>query len=458
MKIALVSPFWGKMVNAYPPLGIAYIAAILEKNGHDVKLFDFSLHPDISIEEKIFNLLNFCPDLIGITSLTNTYYNSLEISKMIKSKSEIPIVMGGPHPTIFPTETLKNPYVDFVVSGEGENTIVELVNALESDKSLKDIKGLYYKIDGKIVANPPRPYIENLDELPFPARHLLELREYPLRFERGEMMTTLITSRGCPYECIYCFKELFGRRYRRRSAENIVDELKHIFSTYKIKVFYFVDDLFTFDRERVLRLCKLIIEEGLDIKWQCLARVDTVTPQLLNEMARAGCKKIHFGIESGNKQILESVNKKITLEQVRKAVEWCKAAGIKSKGYFMLGLPGDTLETMDQTIDFSLDLGLDEAMYSLTTPFPGTQLWKLLLDKEIDINFNEAFSKAYYFTDDPDRVEVFFNLSKVSDEDLKRYLGKAEKSFNEYKRKRILERKFGKMLGNIVWNTLKFFQ
>lgn len=458
MRIALISPSWGEMINSYPPLGLAFLAAVLEKNGHKVKIFDFGLEPNLPVEKQTQRVLIFQPELIGITSLTNTYYSANQLAKSIKKNNkDTPIVMGGPHPTIFPQETLKNSGVDLVVFGEGEDTLLELVETLQNQKGLKKIRGLAFKREKDIIVNQPRPLIDDLDALPFPARHLLALKKYPLRDEKGNLMVTIMSSRGCPYGCTYCFKEVFGRRCRKRSAENVVNELEAVKNQFGISSFYFIDDLFTFDKKRVLQIAKLIQRKKLDITWQCLSRVDHVNLQMLKKMRQAGCKRIHFGIESGNEEILKKINKQITIEQVKNAIKWCKEIGIYSKGYFMIGLPGDNKKTIKQTIDFSLqlsNLGLNDAMFSLTTPFPGSELWNYVPQKK-KVKFDTAFSKAYYLANNPRHLRILHNLSRVSDSQLIRGVEEANYKFSENKLKERLVSRFGKV-GVSMWFVLKF--
>jgi radical SAM superfamily enzyme YgiQ (UPF0313 family) len=264
-------------------------------------------------------------------------------------------------------------------------------------------------------------------------------------------MVTLLSSRGCPYNCSYCFKGIVGRTYRQRSPENILAEIRSLMERYGYRYFYFIDDLFTIDRRRLSALAEQMIAEGLDIRWQCLARVDRVTPELLKLMYRAGCREVHYGIESGNQAILERIGKEITLEQVRRAVAWTAEAGILAKGYFMLGLPGDTEETMAETIRFACELELDQAMFSLTTPFPGTRLWDELVAKHPEVEFNQDFSRAFYYLNYDEMVKPFFNVSEVSDERLAQLALEARRRFWEAKRRRKYLRALGPVVGRVVY-------
>lgn len=457
MRVCLISPKWNKMVNSYPPLGLGYLAAYLEQEGHAVQIFDFGLEPGTPLEEDVARAVASAPDLVGITAMTSNYQSVLDTARLIKAALPSPIVIGGPHATVFPERVIQEPAFDYLVFGEGEETLAELVRTLEksdfrpSTAQLGQIEGLCFRDGERIVRNAPRPLIRNLDALPFPARHLFQMERYPLYGPDGERMISVLSSRGCPYNCSYCFKGIVGRTYRQRSAENIVAELRQIIAAYGVRSFYFVDDLFMINDRRLVALAQRILEEGLEIRWQCLARVDKVNPEVLALMRQAGCRQIHYGIESGNQAIVDAIGKQITLEQVRQAVHWTREAGILSKGYFMLGLPGDTEETMEQTIRFASELDLDDAMFSLTTPFPGTRLWDELCAKRPGTEFDADFSRAYYYNSYTEEIAPFLNVSEVSDARLARLAQEAKQRFAESKRKRKYMRFFGRSLGTWIW-------
>ena len=323
------------------------------------------------------------PDLVALTSMTTSYHYVEQLVERLKDALGVPIIIGGPHATTLPEGTLNNPNIDYLVYGEGEYIWQDFLRALAAgDTQWGQIQGLWYKEDGKIMSGGSRKPIEDLDSLPFPARHLFELDKYPLYAPNGEPMLTVLSSRGCPYACSFCFKGIVGRSYHQRSPEDIVAELKQVVDTYHIRNFYFIDDLFTIDVKRLEKILDYFIDQKLDYRWRCLARVDRVTPELLTKMYKAGCRQIHYGIESGNEEVLRRTSKHIDLKQVRDAVAWTEHAGIRSKGYFILGLPGDTEETMQETIEFAAGLELTEAMFSIATPFPGTKLWNDLVAQE----------------------------------------------------------------------------
>jgi len=453
LRIALIAPKWHQRVTDYPPLGLAYLAAVLEREGHAVRILDFGLRPSRPLEDDIADVVAFRPDVVGFTVMTGGYHNVQQSMALLKEAlPTIPTVLGGPHPTVFPEEVAADPGVDFVAFGEGEETLTELVAALQDGTDdFSRIQGLAYAWDGGVVRTPERPLIRDLDALPFPARHLLELDKYSLAGPDGEPMLTLLSSRGCPYNCSYCFKGIVGRTYRQRSPESILAELKYLQATYGVRNFYFIDDLFTLSTKRLMTISQMIVDERLDIRWQCLGRVDRVTPESLEAMAHAGCHEIHYGIESGNLEILAATAKRITLEQVRQAVAWTSQSGIRSKGYFMLGLPGDTDETMEQTIRFACELELDEAMFSITTPFPGTRLWEELVKKHPETRFSADFTRAYYYNAYTEEIAPFLNVSEVSDSRLGRLAIAARQRFDESRQRRRYLRAFGPRLGAAAW-------
>ena len=360
-----------KEVTISPPLGLCYIASSLSENlGIDPRIVDCAIldldERDIENEIKKEN-----PKILGISTSTHTYKNALKIAQTAKGlNKEITTVLGGPHSSILDKETLSNEHVDIVVRQEGELTMVELANfMIERKGDISTIKGITYRERDSIRRTPDRPLIENLDTLPFPARHLLPLNMY-------KVPATIITGRGCPSRCIFCAaKALSGHQYRVRSPDNVVEETKQMLTAINPQFLFVADDTFTVFEDRTREICRDYRELG--VRWVCESRVNTINQEMIKEMANSGCFMIQFGVESGSQTILDSIRKGITIEQIRKAVLMCKDHGIKPVCSFMIPHPDDTWETIKQTeslMEELRDLGV-QIFVSLTTPFPGTYLF-----------------------------------------------------------------------------------
>ncbi len=378
MKVSLVNP---SQHTNYPqlPLGLAYLAGPLEKNGHEVSVVDANLE-QLSPQQAAKSALKNSPDLVGITSMTPEIQEAITISEDIRLESEVPIVCGGPHPSALPKFTLKTvPFFDFLVVGEGELTLLELVAALEKGTSLKKINGLGFRKGKQIVLTPPRPFIKNLDSLPLPAYHLFDLKRYKPHPPHGNRrpIIPLLTSRGCPFRCLFCSKPTFGKIFRTQSPARTIEEIKYLKEKFKVKEVIFYDDSFTLDKKRILKLCQLMRDEKIGLPWSCETRVNLVDEELLSSMKSAGCYKVSYGVESGSQKILDTLRKDITLSQTKHAFELSKRIGIKTVAYFMLGSPGETSGTVKQTIDFAILLDPDFAQFSITTPYPGSDLYNL---------------------------------------------------------------------------------
>ena len=381
MNVLLINPswirsdenLWKKVGSCMPSLGLAYIAAVLEHEGIKVEILDCDAEK-ISLKklsEKLSQYNN--PEFIGITATTSIIENAIKTAEICKKKfPKSKIVMGGVHPTVLPNEVLSNEYVDFVVRGEGEYTMLELIKG----KELKEILGLSYKQNGEMFHNNPRPLIRDLDGIPFPAYHLLPMEKYfPAvgTYKRLPAMSILAT-RGCPGRCTFCYR-MFANKAHTRSARNIINEIKLLINVYNIKEICFYDDVFTLFKKNVKEFCTIIVDEKIDITWSCFSRVDFVDEEMLSLMKKAGCHQIMYGIESGDEQILNNINKKTPLEKIEKAISLTKKVGIDTRGAFMLGNPGETEETMKKTIDFAIKLDLDLAIFNITTPYPGTEMY-----------------------------------------------------------------------------------
>lgn len=368
MKVAVIAPPYPLEEAPAPPLGVAYVAAAFEASGAEVRIFDFIVSR--YTPHKLAAMLErFAPDIVGITSVTLNYPQAASIlaeAKVLRPQSLT--VMGGPHVSFDAVNTLRDyPGIDVVVMGEGELTIGELMACGAEPRWFSRIRGLAYREQGAIRVNAPRGFVADIDTLPMPARHLLPLS----RYRALGYPISIITSRGCPYSCIFCLgRRMVGNKIRQRRASLVVDEIEDILSygIYRINI---ADDLFVSDREKVREVCGEIKKRGLNFAWSAFARVNTVDRETLEIMKDAGCDSISFGVESGNQEMLKRIRKGITLDQVRKAVAMCREAGIIVHCSFIVGLPGETRETLDETRRFAADLGAYYG-YHLLAPFPGT--------------------------------------------------------------------------------------
>jgi len=365
-----------KHASLTPPLGLAYIAAILIRAGYSISTIDFNVSGlDINRLKRAMERGNPC--IIGISTHTETYLSGLKIAGIAKEVNpEVTVVMGGPHATVMYEEVLKEESVDVVARGEGEYTMLELADCLIKNKgSLADVKGIAYKEDGVVKTTPERPFIENPDELPFPARGLFPL---PLYQSPG---TVLISRGGCPFNCRFCaVNNIWKGRRRFRSPENVISEILYILNNFQPREIIFVDDTFTLDRGKVTKLCSLLkqVRKAVPVSWQCATRVDLVDRQLLQEMHGAGCSSITFGIEAGSQEILDSICKGITLEQTREAVSTAIEIGMEVVCAFMFPHPDDTEETLHKQKLFMKELSDMGATINInaTVPYPGTYYYE----------------------------------------------------------------------------------
>ena len=373
MRFLLINPFYPIGETPSPPLGLAFLAAALERAGVEVKILDLVVFP---YSKKMLEsvLKGFLPHIVGITAVTMTFDNAINVIKDVKSiDPEIITVMGGPHATFCAGDTMNSfPELDCIALGEGEETIVDLVRAVEKVGDWGNIRGLVYRNGSEIHSTGIKPPGIEMDSLPFPARHLLPLG----RYRALKMPVSMTTSRGCPFKCIFCVgRKMVGAKVRYRSPENVVDELEYL-STLNFHQINIADDVFTASKRHCLAVCNEIMRRNIRTKWSAFARVDTVSREVLDKMKEAGCTTLSFGVETGNRDILKTIKKGITLEQVVAAVKMCKDSGITPHTSFILGLPGETPETLKETVDFGEKLkGLGASHgFHLLAPFPGTEI------------------------------------------------------------------------------------
>ena len=423
MKILLINPVFCEEYRLIkrgqllvPPINLAYLAGGLERCGHEVEIVDANVL-FLMLDDLREIIAASGADVVGVTAKTPTYNDALDVLGMTKEVLPAAVtVLGGPHPTVCPERCIIHDCCDFLVLGEGEITLTELVSVLESGGDPSAIEGLAFMQDGTMFKTPPRPLIENLDELPFPSYQLLPLEKYTLGPQQlvatGGSHTVpymaMMTSRGCPHRCVFCSTyTVFGRHCRLRSPENVFEEITYLVEKLGVRRIDFMDDTFTIDRQRVVTLCRMIIETRLDIRWLCQTRVDRVDQELLTLMRSAGCDLILFGLESGSQQVLNRIKKGVTVEQAKNAVTWTKEAGIAIIGSFMVGNPGETRETIRETVDFARNTDIDSADFNLFTPYPGTDYFEDTYQDDnwrdfIDPEFNErvAFVPAGFTSEE----------------------------------------------------------
>ncbi len=366
-----------------PHLGLLMLGAVLREAGHCVRILDASAQ-GLGYEETLEEVKKFQPDIIGLTAVTPSIIKTVKLASMIKDICPTtPIIIGGPHFTAVPEQTLMDyPVFDYGVVGEGEDTVVELVEALSADKIPSHVAGVAFRGNGEIRFTPSRPPIKGLDSLPFPAWELLDnfpARYHPALFKYKKLPAThIISARGCPNKCIFCDTSVFSHRVRFHSPEYILEMIGYLIKNFGIKEIIFEDDQFLIKKKRVARICEGILKAKWNISWCCSGRVDSVKdPALLKLMKSSGCWQINYGIESGNQKILDFARKGITIDQTEKAVRLTREAGILSKGYFIFGLPYETEETMKKTIRFARHIPLNDISAFTLTPFPGSEMYDI---------------------------------------------------------------------------------
>ncbi len=376
MRVCLVFPrLRSQLHGLWPPLGIIQLGTILANNGHEVKLIDSSF--DASLSKTKDKIKEFKPDIVGVTALTDIYENASEVirfSKLFGCKT----VMGGPHATLLPRETLERlEELDFVVVGEGELTLLELVNAIRDHQDVQAIEGMAFRHDGKVVFTGRRQPIGDLDSLPFPNRDLLDTVDVYLK---GRALS-VHAIRGCPYSCTFChptLKVLFGTKLRFRSPASVVSELQTLYQQYKVRDFIFVDDLFTASKRWLRELASQLVSSGLasKLRFSVNSRVDLFDEEIASLLKKMNCYYVLFGVESGSQEILDSCNKGITLEQTRRAFLLCKKYRIRTHAYIILGLPGETQATLRETMKLVNEISPTTLQISIATPLVGTDLYR----------------------------------------------------------------------------------
>jgi len=415
MKIVLIYPDFGDRKVFHPPLGLASIAASLEKNKHEIKVI-------IGCFEKNLNsafqkIRDYNPEIVAISSLSYTFPKAIKLIKKCRTEN-FKIILGGVHPTVFKDESIK--YADYVISGEAEETIIELLDAIEKNKPLEKIKGLCYKKNSQVKCNPKREALD-INKIPIPKREYLPM-DYYLKippsssffFSLPKPSTTMSVIRGCPFNCIYCQptqRLLGGSKVRYRTPKLVVDEIEYLIKNFKIKSLLFVDDLFTFSKDWTKEVCEEMIKRKINKKivWDCNSRVDCINEELLKLMKKAGCVRIRFGVESGSQKVLDNLRKGIKVEQIIQTFNLTNKYGILTHAYFMFGNPGENNKTINESFKLLKKIKPDSIQSSILTPLPGTDLY--------DENIPKEKLDLHYMNTSESRIKI-----GIKDKDLNNYI------------------------------------
>lgn len=410
---------YSKNAILLPTLGMCYLASLLRDKGYDVHYIDANVL-NMSKEEILEKLEKIKPDYLMYTSITDNFQDTLGWIQNIRKGYDKPVVIGGPHLEVYPKETLTHKAIDFGVIGDGWETLPELLEALQNNKDLSKVRGICYRKDGKVIVTEERPKNISLEDVPFPARDLLPLDKYDTVLSKERPITTMITALGCPFRCTYCCTD---RNLRVRSAEHIVAEIEECVKKYGIKEIEFYDETFTTDKKKVFRILDLIEEKNLKFLWSVRTRADCVNKEMIDRMAKAGCIRINYGIESGDERISKSIGRNIPLDTIRNAVNWSKQAGITVFGFFMIGLPGETKESIEKTLNLMLELDLDFIQLNKFIPTPNSKIYEDI-KRDTGQDFWSDYTLGKVTLDDFKRTYL-----DMSNEELDKYLEKGYKQF-----------------------------
>jgi len=408
-----------------PPLGLLYLAGYIKKySNYNLEIIDAQVER-LNYSQLKERIKNINPDIVGITAMTFTL---LDVLKTIKTTKEVcpkaKIVIGGPHVQIYPEETINLKNVDYVVMGEGEKIFLKLIQNINQPEKLKIITGLVFKENGKIINTGKPDYFNDLDKIPFPPREILPYKKYFSLLAKEKIMTTMFTSRGCPFKCAFCDRPAMGRGFRFRSAKNVINEIQECLKL-GIKEIFIYDDTFTVNKQRVINLCNEIIKRNLKFIWDIRARVNTVDKEMLILLKKAGCERIHYGVEAGTEKILKVLDKGITLNQALKTFKLTKKIGIQTFAYFMIGSPEETKENVLETIKFMKKLNPDFVQITLLTPFPGTRVYQWALEQKV---FKNDYWKEFAKNPKPGFKTKYWT-KEISNKDLQKFLTIAYKKF-----------------------------
>lgn len=436
MNVLLIQPPSVNMITAnapqfaeedgyYPPLGLLYVASYLEKfSSHAVEVIDSVVEKITDYDELERRIRRSNPDIVGIQMMTFTARDALLTARTVKKiNKNITVVVGGPHPNIYVKETIALDEIDVIVLGEGEKIFTELVNRLSNGEDITNMPGIALKRNGKTIINDQKGYIEDLDTLPFPARHLTPFKQYYSILGNHPTYTTMISSRGCPFRCLFCDRAYHSKIYRARSAQNVVQEMEQC-EKMGIREIDFQDDLFTMKKKRVHEICDILISSKSSLKWNVRSRVDTVDRELLKKMSDAGCQRIYFGIESGTPEIQKVLRKNIDLDKAKEVFKWAHDFNISTLAYIIIGSPEETKDHIIRTIKYTKELKADFAHIGIMTPFPHTDLYSLGLEKGLFDDYWKKYAEDPFKDFSPKYWEEI-----LSREELLQLLNYAYKSF-----------------------------
>ena len=425
VDVLLIYPFFKSRFDnspfRFPPLGIGYIASVLRHEGLTVSVLDCTFQDRRGVVKKIGSL---CPRIVGIYSMYSMEDEALQLARRIRTMAEL-LVAGGPLPTVEPSRFLDD--FDVVVVGEAERTMLDLAKKFLANQDFKDLHGIAFKDGSGIHKTPVRKRIEDLDSVPIPARDLFENNSYKkyYRTRFGYEMASMISSRGCPFECDFCSRPVFGESLRSRSPANIVNEMELIVNL-GYNMVWFADDCFTISKDHVMKICDELIHRRVKVGWQCLSRVDALDFEMAKRMKEAGCQRIYFGIESGDERTLKTMRKHIDLASARTAVENANSVGIQTGAFFILGYPGEDDEAILNTVRFATNLPLDYLSFTFPYPIPGTGLHSRVKNATRDHGSHRTRLINHSLTYDSEFSELKLKLAVVKatiQYEIRKYLG-----------------------------------
>jgi radical SAM superfamily enzyme YgiQ (UPF0313 family) len=367
-----------------PPLTLLVVASILEKNDVEVQVLDMDAER-LSYSQTLDRINEFSPDLLGFTLSTYSFHPLLKWIEAFKEDTGIPILAGGMHTDMYADEIMTHQAIDYILLGEAETSVRDFVSAFKNGRNMEGVKSLAYRKNGEVYIDRTVNIIDNIDDVPFPSLHLIKNDLYYNILTKRKNFTAMLSARGCPYRCTFCNQ--YQTPWRERSPDNLVAEIKYNYENFGIQEIDFYDTTFTANKKRAIAICEAIVRENLDISWTIRTRVDSVNERVLDALKSAGCHTVMYGIESSNREILKMMKKKISIERVEKTLKYTKDVGMDNLGFFMFGYPGETKETIKDTIRFSLDLPLDYAQYTVMVPYPDAEIYNYYRENGLDEDY-----------------------------------------------------------------------